>query len=486
MAPTSVDSIATSPSTSRSGHAAAFEALLSRPAFWLAIQALLFVGCVYRDWGFGCRMVEDSPSYFDLVEQRLLSVSTLAGIWTVGFPFFLRVLSRLNLIPYFGLCQSLCYISAILVFHLGLRRVGFGGAVATAAASTLFYLNVLIDRAGEIHPTLGLSDCLAFSLAIVSLSAVLTLSSNRGSRGDWALLCLGLFACCQVRPAFQFMLVLVPLLGVSLLRLLRGTVEFQACWKRHAAALVAAAWIPFLLFCTMRWAAVGQFGLVSLTGTCLGSLTGQFLRPQLLEKIAPEQRPLAAEFLRELEKYPGYRCPVSGDHDVDVELVATNYCALLSFVVPPLMERLHYREADRDAKLFALSMAILRASPATYATWLRRAFAIAIATGARDSIQNPMIVLLCLLVLAQRALGKAGGWSLTAGRGGADPPLLLRVSVVLAAAFTLLDLILVLSLQAPWNRYVRPAFAFWPMAAVSGLLCLLPLDSVRSREESAP
>src|SRR5260370_19503956 len=75
--------------------------------------------------------------------------------------------------------------------------------------------------------------------------------------------------------------------------------------------LVAVSTVPFLGFCTYRWAKTGHFGLTSFGGFTAIGVVGQFLTEDLVPDLPEEVRPLALKALERREKLVKREIPCS-------------------------------------------------------------------------------------------------------------------------------------------------------------------------------
>lgn len=315
----------------------------------------------------------------------------LSNIRTIGYPVFLYLVSKVSpdfeRLPDF---QFICYSISIFIFLVGLRSFGVSKIKSLIITLPIFYLNF-----AEIYIPLQLTESLAVSFAILTLGILLILVSKPRQPILWLLLGLGIFCTYQVRPAFLFLIPLIPVLGLSLL-LLKRTSGARPKPSRFLIYLIATALVPLLAFSTLRLALVGHFGLVSFGGFNLIGITSQMLNEEMVEQLPEQDRALAQSIIEEREEHRAIlksRDPSFSDHalvinNVPVEcttplpmdyknwIVCYNYnIHLLS--LPLAVDRRGYDgdviAINRD--LESLSRHIIAANPQLYFTWLSNAFA---------------------------------------------------------------------------------------------------------------
>src|SRR5262249_61758636 len=95
----------------------------------------------------------------------------------------------------------------------------------------------------------------------------------------------------QVRSACQFLMVLLPVLGVVLLGLGASRADWLRLRLRVGLGLLAAGLGPYLAWCTFRLFVVGHWGVACFTGYQFGAVAGHFLSDDILPDIPEELRP---------------------------------------------------------------------------------------------------------------------------------------------------------------------------------------------------
>src|SRR5262249_28140453 len=153
-----------------------------------------------------------------------------------------------------------------------------------AVASTLFYA----DAVRACPPAPILTDLLALACAIHALAALVCTAAPDASFRDWALLAVSVCASYQIRPAYLFMVGLVPVLGLLVLGVVSPPAELGSRARVFAPRVLILALVPLLAFCSLRRAVVGEFGLVSFGGINVVGLAAQLLTPEIAREL-PER-----------------------------------------------------------------------------------------------------------------------------------------------------------------------------------------------------
>lgn len=282
-------------------------------SFWLSMMAIaVFVRHVTSP-RFQSVVAPDTAGYvwrFDRVPIGVL----LETKRTFGYPVFLEAVRLL------GGDHSRVAEAQLAVFLAA--AVGFGAAVrvfsgsrltALAAAAPLLFARMIPMQAVRI-----MSDLLASAAAVATLGLLLLVVARPASKLAWAGLGLALFYTYQVRPACLFLVVLVPLLGLALPLLRRGLGPGPQggggrAALRLGAGLCLLAFAPFLLWCSLRWALVGHFGLVSFGGANIIGITASMVSPEIVPRLPEEHRPFARALIKERERQG--LAPLAPDYD---------------------------------------------------------------------------------------------------------------------------------------------------------------------------
>ncbi len=245
------------------------------------------------------RVTNDTLSYVLLLKASTLA-EALSGLRTYAYPLLLKAFALdpeilphdLRLLPIWSRVPELNFVlygAAVLVFWLAVRHFARSGWLAFAAAVPLLFSPALE------HVRLVVTDSPAESFGIITVSLLLLLVSHRNRVWAWLLLGLVLLFTYWLRPMYQFLVVLVPMLGAFLYS--RHAPGKPVLATRLTLALAALTIVPLLLFSAVRWAAVGHFSVSSLSGYQFAGIGALFLDKELISELPENQRPLAREIL---------------------------------------------------------------------------------------------------------------------------------------------------------------------------------------------
>jgi hypothetical protein len=387
----------------------------------------------------------------------------------------------------------------VLVFFRGLTRFGFTRWLAFGVASALLCTPTTLALVHHVA-----TDSPAESLAIASVGMLLEALGEPRRLRAWAWLAVLVFLTYQVRPAYLFLVPLLPVLALPLTWLRGSRTASETRSLPVAVRALAATLLPLLGFCGLRQAVVGHFGLVSFGGHNLIGIVGQFVTPQVLGDLPPAARPLGTAVLS-LQGEGGLRRgpPAAGGPAEDpfgFEAIESNYNHTVWTVYVPTARRLFGRdvaEGNRqlygpdalvvDRELSAFSFAVVRARPTQYLRWLKEALLVSVRrafscllTGVASFVLGAGVLVLHLCYVVRR------GRSVRAGVRSPRPlpddrffewNSLLVLSLGYASA-KMAEVVLV---EPPIGRYVDAASVFLP-----SLLVVLLFDAIdRWRRASA-
>lgn len=449
-----------------------------RPSVWLLLQAVVLFALAVLWWQPETRWYSpDSYEYSGVLSRG--PAAALSSRRTLGYPLLVEAAERLpgglESIPYLHLAL---YLGAVVWFGCAAGSYLGSEAAGAIAATPLFWARLPRAHAPDL-----LADVPAAAFALATVACLLLALARPANRLAWAGVGLGTFLTYQVRPAYLFLVALVPLLGLALTWLDRRRAEpspteppvaqNEAPWRR-AAALCALTVVPFLLFCTLRWAVTGHFGLVSFGGINLIGIAGSMLTPEVVPRLPEATRPLARAIL-ERRQVKRMRLEEGYDYQRWVSIYNRNVSGMALRAARKLPElaglgtRSFWVEANRQ--LTALSWALIRLHPGLYARWVRDSMVAALLRMTESTALRLSAVALALSVAAaawrrarDRRRSAAGPWTLRSWRW-ASP----GTGLVLAAvAYAVASIALTVLVEPPIDRYVFAAELLLP----SGLLAL--------------
>lgn len=452
-------------------------AFVRQPVAWVLGQAVLIAAFLQATGQFEARLNPDSASYREMPFGSL--AAALSHTRTFVYPAFLRLVRAVAgtdlAAPYF---QFAAYVAAAAGFCLALRSVGFSRPAAGAAASALLYSRVAFEQTGDV-----VADVLAAALAVAAVSLLLVVIERPKSAAAWAGVTAAVFLTYQTRPAYLFLVPLVPLVGFGLSAVVRRRPIRSFGCLGLSLLLAASAVLPFLAFCALRWSVVGHFGLVSFGGYNLIGISGQFLDEELAKEVSPEVRPLARRIIERRKLVEDWRPPA------DYWAMEAMYNPTVWTLAVPAAEELYDEDPVRiNRSVTTLGRDIIRLRPGAYLRWL----AWSGREGARSLLYlfvTDRATRLCLLAL----LGSQAWVVWRRLRSGALPPpppasdrrfVEFNALLWLAVAFAAAKVLLVILVETPIGRYLSAAVLFAPSAFA--VLTWYRLAAVFGRAESAP
>lgn len=448
------------------------------------------------------KITNDTVSYEHLLDATTVS-EALSGLRSYGYPLVLRTFGLEHdgwaAVPRF---HFVLYSLSILVFWLGVARFTRSRWVAFGAAAPLCFAS-----AGE-HVRLVVTDSIAESLGVAVVALLLLLVAGRAG---WArvltatLLGMAVFMTYWIRPIYQFLVVLVPLLGAVLC--LCHAPRRRCAVGRWTAGLAALTLVPLLVLSVVRWNAVGEFGVSSLTGYHIGSIGALMLDEELVDEMPEGTQRLAREILAGRERL--------GLRPMRLRSRSSHYQArqfgLTMFeIAEPIVRDLVLEERGRtlredrstdlgpldipgimgptalemDSRLGRLGRAAIRARPLIYAKWVADAIRLGVLKVYRDRWLN---ILLSLLVLSiPLLLVRASRDATLFQRDGSDRVLGLLGLTLVAGFYFLGHTVMIALVHWPKDRYAVAANLLLPAVAGAGLVelwrwILPPGDGLRRR-----
>jgi hypothetical protein len=405
-------------------------------------------------------------------------VKSLRRIRTFVFPLLINGIGRLTpSLAAWPFCELALRVLAVFVFYLGLRSLRVSGWLALAVSSILLY-STFRWSADSRHTIL--IDPMAECFAVLTVGMLLVVVGRPRSVLAWSGLTLSLFLTYQGRPAFTFLVGLVPLLGVLLAGLFWDRAQWLGRRLQLGFGLVAASVLPYLGWCTLRWVLVGHFGLVSFGGCAFIYVPGLWLTEEVIPNLPEDLQPLARAFLQERNQLPDWQSPLDDDGWFLPEIVGDE--SIFASVTQSKSGDLFFAKAVElygddlivvNRKLSEMAIALIKARPSYYAKWLVTATKLGIK---RMVTSNPLLTYLALLlgvlmviwhilyVVHRLRAGPVRGP--TAPKPADNYSLELNALVLVAVGFALSSLLLVILVQQPETRYMLPAGIFLPTLLV--------------------
>ncbi len=416
----------------------------------------------------------DTQSYQNLPLDSLHGA--LGGYRTVGYPLFLRLTEPLaangQAIPY---AQFALHVLAVLVFYRGLRPWVAADGLRAAVAGVLLFSHVLLRYNASL-----ITDAPASSLAILTVGWLLWLVREPKRMLLWFAFGCSLFATCQTRAAYVFLVPLAPLLGLALWRIeARSRDTRHEPRTRFALALCAVSAAPLLAFCLLRWSVVGEFGIVSFSGYELMGVAGQFLDHDFAAQLPADVRPLAEAGLERQKKLaqtkPNMAVGVVG-HYLAME---QRYDSLVWEVYAPAADALYGSNIVlKNRRLQHLATTVLAARPKLYAMWLVKAVRQGFRMLAIEFVGHPLNLFLLAALFAawawrllfqQRNLANSSENNSAEDIAQENIVAARNLLMLVGIGFALSKLLLVVLLAPPYGRYMDAGGVFLPTVLVAAV-----------------
>jgi len=442
--------------------------LLRKPLFYLVLQAVgLAAALVILGW-FQPVRVGDTSDYEQFPFTSLTEALTYPR--TFGYPLFLQLAG--GLAPSHQAVAPLdfvCHVLAVFLFWLGLKRVIPSDWTSMAVADSLLYSNIFLRYGNNLA-----ADSLASSLAVATVGwLMLTLFAERPRSYHWCGLALLVFAAYQVRPAYLFLIPLIPLLGLTLVWLVAPTGSRSGRWRSLTVKLILVVLLPYLAFCTARWSTVGHFSLVSFGGNNFAAITCMYLTEDDVAGLPPDLRPVAEAVVknrRELaQTNPDYTAEATRSYmaiETPFDLNIGQVC------VPAARETCGDDWPQVNRILWRLASAVVAEKPDYYASWLIKAFIRGVYMIVSEVIMNPVYFLVLVALgcthVVSVVLRKRSGRTTVDG----DPALFIEINALalIAVSFALAGVLLVIVTSPALGRFMDATAVFLPCVLTRALV----------------
>jgi hypothetical protein len=439
------------------------------PLVFLFITFLLTGGFLQYFGRFEPVIVHDTRSY---VEFPFDSVSSaLSHQRTPGYPLFLKALSLLSpsesLIP---VAHYVVYCAGILVFYLGLCSFAGRVWIAACSAAALVSANVL-----QLYLQMIASDTIAAAAALAAIGLLLLYLSFDRRLPLIAILLGGATALCWlIRPAYLFVVPLIPLLGTLLAVRNRLEVTRARQSMKTVCVLALVAVTPLLAWCSLRWFVVQEFGVVSFGGYNLAGVSGQFLDQDLVAELPEQYRPLAIAALEQRTQLPPGTLHMTDADPLNYMRMERNYDITIWSVMTPAAQSLYgddNRKVNRELKNFSAELIYQR--PGRYAVWIVKSLRQAVRKLLADFAVNPFGLLLILTAAPLLVLVVVKSWWRSSNGNPPrceDTTRVLFIASFCYAAFSVVETILVCP---SLGRFTDAAALLFPAVGAAVVVQLL-------------
>jgi hypothetical protein len=466
--------------------------LSDKPVLYLLLQSVVVIVLVSTIFGTYPSPVTggDPASYMDF--KLNFSTEMFNQIRTIGYPLFLRIFRffspNLYLLPQTQVCL---FLIAILFFYAALRIYGFSKWAAFLAASPLFYLRLIYEYSHEV-----LTDVPAAALAIFTVGTVFIVVRRYSSPLVYVALGFSLFLTYQFRPAYLFMIPIVPVLAVVLFAV-RGEPNSDAgLIKRLGLRTAAISLFPFLFFCLFRLVTVGHFGVVSYGGMNAVGITTQFLTKEMVKDFDEDLRPLALTLIEERDRLnasvilPTAVSPTGGQiiampywHEYFVayenlafDVIAKNFSSEAKVDLKRALPTMTVADKPIDLNRIAtrLAKATFIARPVVHVIYYVKS--VFYSFGFTLYAEYTIVPLLMILFLAHLVISVGGPQSTFHGKicwGKVVASSELRALISAGGLFYLAKIFMVDLVNPPTGRYLLAAAMFVPSIILSSVFVVL-------------
>ncbi len=298
----------------------------------------------------------DSESYvhFDWSSWH----GVLGGIRTPGYPGIVHWVASSVGLEAIPMIHWLMMVIATAVLCWGFRSIGFPLLTATFTSIPLLFARSLWD----LGPSLA-SDSPAIALAIVSIGIFLGVLARPQALSRWIALSIACMSTLLVRPAYLFLIPLLPLLALWLMRFVFQRTSRESFLISLSMGVVLLT--PLFGYAMLRRATIGEFGFVSFAGYNLIGITGQYLEPADISKLPEEVRELAHEIIANRSDVDDYAPPDT------YEAIVHLFNPTVWRMADPAAEKvLGDDTALCNRRLRQLAIASLQLHRTQYANWL--------------------------------------------------------------------------------------------------------------------
>ncbi len=233
-----------------------------------------------------------------------------SGTRTPGYPFIAQTVISMLGLDWLPLVHTILYLGSVLFLYRSMARIGFRCSSAAAVC-----LPLLFGRAIAVLGPKILSDTPAVACSLLAVSFFLRTWLPEKSVFAWLGLAFTTLATCLIRPAFLFLIVLWPLLSLWFTYWLCSSKSRAECWRRFMLNCLAGV-VPILLYSSIRWFAIGHFGVVAFTGFNLIGIASQALDPPMIASLPKHLQELATEIIKEADK-KGVQRNTSSFHNME-------------------------------------------------------------------------------------------------------------------------------------------------------------------------
>lgn len=452
---------------------------------WFAVFAFLTISAgiglgLARTGRLDSRIVSDSPSYTQFPFSSLKE--SLRAPRTLGYPLYLQAVT-------WGEAEGgsaalghwLIHVASCGVFAWGLYALWPRPLGCAFVAGMMLPANIIYRYVDNVTP-----DVLAASI-VIALVGVILRYVNHATWPRLAVITLLVAYAIQLRPAYLFLVPMTPL-AVAGLHWLAGRAAWAAVRDSLGVTIAVAA--PTALFCLLRYAVVGYFGLVSFGGNNLAGVMTAFMDEPMIARLPAEQQPLAKAILERRREFaaanPEFPVGViTSSSEVETHFDDSTW----RIAIPVAMELNDNDWPEANRALTNLGVAIIKASPRRYLVWIAKSIRNAAQLTVSEFVGNPLYLLLLIALVGIRVYREV---QRRRGRVVRRPPaedLVLKSLLYVAVLLLVTKTSLVILTSPPLGRFMDAA-SILLVTAPAYLLCrdlvLLSGRDLLANEASEP
>jgi hypothetical protein len=267
--------------------------------------------------------------------------------------------------------------------------------------------------------------------------------------------------------------------------------EYARTRIKMALGLIAVCALPLLGWYALRWAVIGEFGLVPIAGEALVGIVGQFLTDDVVTDLPEDLRPFGLKALENRAewaagKYPAYEVkwePALDNHGrLSFEIVANpqQACNTQCLYMGVAAELYGEDNVLVNRRCMDISKEIIKARPHLYFQWLRKSLFVGVKeTLTLNYLLGPhllpfgLILLgsysICIIGRLRAALPEVSGSVRTGTTEVSGYCLELVVMTLLAVGFMLANILVVSLVAYPTGRYAVAGGIFLPGMAIAAV-----------------
>lgn len=418
-----------------------------REIVWLLALTALSVLVLAVTGGFTPKIMPDTGGYLNvgsfpaaLAQTRVPLYGPLVELVDSGGTFVL--------VP---VLQTVFFFAVTWFLAFELRRFGLSGLAVLSVAAALLFSNSLLLTSRTVHPELPAITC-----GLLAFAGAVRLAGPALSRWAIVLVLVGAGLAYLLRPSFLPLIFVLPVLYAGL-RALRGERPFTA-WT--GAVLVAAA-LPFLVVSSLRAVTVGDFNIVSFGGYQMSGMAVLMLSEPVVARLPERDRALGERLLaaRQSAEQSGdaIGVPRNSTNQRSFVSAALAYFDVYARTYDRMLTLAHAQKRPNEnwlafnRRMMGFSLAVVRAAPVRYATWV---------VGATQRLIGQAVIANLPLMLAVIVMLVAWPWRLLFHRTVSLPPVQpvdMPVMVLLAAAWLVAAGALGVLVTFPATRYINTA-----------------------------